>query len=107
MDVITHDAQGIDLKVVFFLALLQGIEQHFPTVKTSKLKLPVVAPYGNVIAVAWLYISGLTCHLGSAFSVFEIHNPTSPERSLEATLWSRFISKLKNGPFASFIDVLL
>lgn len=52
MDVITHDAQGIDLKVVFFLALLQRIEQNFPTVKTSKLKLPVVAPYRNVVTIA-------------------------------------------------------
>jgi hypothetical protein len=51
---VTHNAEGVDLKVVFFLALPQGIEQHFPTVKTSELKLPVVAPYGNVIAVALL-----------------------------------------------------
>jgi hypothetical protein len=31
MHVVAHDAQGIELEVIFVLAFFDGVEQHIPT----------------------------------------------------------------------------
>ena len=62
MDVIAHDAQGIELKAIFLLAFMDGIEKDFAALTSRKAELSIVAADGDVVAVARFQIAGLTRH---------------------------------------------
>ena len=61
---ITHDAEGIELEFKLFYRLLEGIEEHFPAFVADKLKLPVIAPNGHMVAVVGFEVAWLSRHLG-------------------------------------------
>ena len=62
MNMITHDAEGIELEFKLFYRLLEGIEEHFPAFVADELKLPVIASNGYVVAVIWLEVTGWSGH---------------------------------------------
>jgi gamma-glutamyltranspeptidase len=50
MDMVAHDAEGIELEGELFLGAAEGIEQHFAAWGTGEAKLTVVAAQGDVVA---------------------------------------------------------
>jgi hypothetical protein len=52
MDMIGHNTQSIELKLVFVQSLLDGIKKHFSTFPLLQFKLTVIATDGDVIGVS-------------------------------------------------------
>jgi hypothetical protein len=49
MNVIGHNAESIELKLVFVQSLLDGIEKHLPTFSLLQFKLTIVTAYCDVV----------------------------------------------------------
>ena len=49
---VAHNVQGIELKAIFLLTSVDGVEQNFAAFVANQSKVPVVAANGNVIAIA-------------------------------------------------------
>jgi hypothetical protein len=78
MHVVARNAQCIERKAVFFLAFLDGIEQHLAAFITNQAKFSIVAANGNVKAVSSLEVAGLSRHMasievGTSFRIAYIH----------------------------------
>jgi hypothetical protein len=52
MDMVGHNTQSIELKLVFVQSLLDSIKKHFPTFPLLQFKLTVIATDGDVIGVS-------------------------------------------------------
>jgi len=55
---VAHDAEGVELEAILFLALLDRIQQHFPTLQSGQTKFPIIAAYGEVIAIPGFQVTG-------------------------------------------------
>jgi hypothetical protein len=51
---VAHNAQSIEAKLIFLLALLNGIKQNCPTFSASETKFSIVAAQGNVVTTIGL-----------------------------------------------------
>jgi len=51
MDVVGHDAESIELELVLFNSLFEGIYEYLLTFMVSELEFAVVAPGGDVVRV--------------------------------------------------------
>jgi hypothetical protein len=51
VDVVAHDAEGIELETELFNSLLEGIEQNLTAFETSQTKFAVIASDGDVVGV--------------------------------------------------------
>jgi hypothetical protein len=54
MDMVGHNTQSIELKLVFVQSLLDGIKKHFPTFTLLQFKLTVIATDGDVVRISRL-----------------------------------------------------
>jgi hypothetical protein len=54
MDMIGHNTQSIELKLVFVQSLLDGIKKHFSTFPLLQFKLTVIATDGDMVRISRL-----------------------------------------------------
>jgi hypothetical protein len=51
VDVVAHDAEGIELETELLKSLFEGIEQNLTAFETSQTKFAVIASDGDVVGV--------------------------------------------------------
>jgi hypothetical protein len=62
VDVVGHNAEGPEAKVIFLQGLFVSLEQHLGTLSLMKFKFRVIATHGDVVAVGGLEIAAGAGH---------------------------------------------
>jgi hypothetical protein len=62
MDMVAHNAQGIEFKPKFVFAFLNGKEQHLSTFIPNQSKFAIITPHRNVIAIASFEFAWFSSH---------------------------------------------
>ena len=62
MNMVAHDAQGIELTLKFLQYLVEGIQEDVTAFSTIQKKLTIIAAGGDVIAIVRLYLSRFSRH---------------------------------------------
>jgi hypothetical protein len=74
VDVIRHDADGIQLKLVFLYCLFDGIEKDFPTFEPLQFKFSIIATDCYMVSISSLEATKFSWHrIRNIPTTLEIH----------------------------------